>query len=722
MRRSATRFLLVSLLLIALSSCNAKTRLDQYGDALPEGVVARLGTVRFRSGPDIRAAALSPDGKSVVLCTDGIDVMDASTGRLIRKFSRPEPNPGVFAAAFSPDGTLLATGDPLENITIYDFASGKVARTIEYERRGVGMGGSSAFSADGHVFARSTPRFRERGEIRAWDVYSGKLLIKTDVLQSTHVGVALSPDGKVLASWGSDLGANLPLFGPRDTTIERTVQLWDLATAKELRRLHLEGEHLATGAGFTPDGKALAVATAAGSVLILDWTNGKELRRLTGGPKSGAAYGEPIVQFSPDGRRLAIGFDGVRIWDLPTGKRLSRQKGPPSELRSLVFLGDRVLGCGTTEHAVHVWDAVRGDLRRDGEAHSGQVRSVAFVAEGRTVYSVDSNAELCTWNADTGRRTLHAALVDPDSDSKTPPAKVRYFGPLGFCARLSAHGKLLLLGNGAFENTRLRDLEAGRELCQFPVFAGWTLPAGFSDDGKLVALGGKDPGTIVLQGLGLLAGELANVRPRNRGHRIEEEGQNVALFQTDGKLQRRFRGLKGAVVAVALSPDGRCIAATGTTAIELLKKRVETCVWDAHSGRELTRFSSEQEHIHSSTPMPLAFSPDGSLLASAESSDTVCLREATTGKKIRELKRTDALSSAVIAFSPDGRLLAVGSSAPLDADTDKPRIDLWEVSTGLVRKELVGHTAKVTTLAFSDDGRWLASGSADTTVLVWDLR
>jgi len=78
--------------------------------------------------------------------------------------------------------------------------------------------------------------------------------------------------------------------------------------------------------------------------------------------------------------------------------------------------------------------------------------------------------------------------------------------------------------------------------------------------------------------------------------------------------------------------------------------------------------------------------------------------------------------SAVIAYSPDGRLLAVGSTAPIVAQADNIKIELWEISTGLLRKEFVGHKSEVTTLAFSDDGRLLASGSADTTVLVWDLR
>ena len=52
---------------------------------------------------------------------------------------------------------------------------------------------------------------------------------------------------------------------------------------------------------------------------------------------------------------------------------------------------------------------------------------------------------------------------------------------------------------------------------------------------------------------------------------------------------------------------------------------------------------------------------------------------------------------------------------------DKGKIQLWEMATQRVRRELAGHEGQVRSLAFSPDGQWLASGSADTTVLVWDV-
>ena len=115
---------------------------------------------------------------------------------------------------------------------------------------------------------------------------------------------------------------------------------------------------------------------------------------------------------------------------------------------------------------------------------------------------------------------------------------------------------------------------------------------------------------------------------------------------------------------------------------------------------------------HSASVLSIAFSSDGSRIASGSFDTTIRIWDAKSGKEFRKLEGHSDLVWSV-AFSPDGSRIASGSS-------DKT-ICIWDTKSGEVRK-LKGHSDLVSSVAFSPDGSRIASGSSDKTIRIWDAK
>jgi WD40 repeat protein len=185
--------------------------------------------------------------------------------------------------------------------------------------------------------------------------------------------------------------------------------------------------------------------------------------------------------------------------------------------------------------------------------------------------------------------------------------------------------------------------------------------------------------------------------------------RDVVLWDAaTGAERRRFEAARGfGVDVLAFAPDGKSLASGG----DVIQ------VWEVDTGKELFRVK-DGEH---DTYKALAFSPDGKTLASGSSGNNVngvdlesavCLWDAATGEKVRRLRGLPHMIEGV-AFSPDGKAIA---SASRDHT-----LRLWDAATGDELRTLVESPRPLTRVAFAPDGKSLAFGDWEGDVVVWDL-
>ncbi len=431
----------------------------------------------------VSAVAFSPDGRTVAFGSDDTSGGDASTvhlydapsGRALRTLKVGTPY--VFAVSFSTDGRTLAVANEGAPVQMADIASGRWLRPLA-----------------GHVDAVKSLRFLANGQlasggfdgqIRLWDSATGQTQRVLAGDTSPADAIALSEDGKLLASANED----------------RSISLWRLAETQQPQRLFGHG-NVATAVAFSPDGATLATGSLDGDIRVWSTEDGRPLAAFK------AQRGEDSVAltlaFSRDGRRLAsgaFGVDALQLWDVPTGRALRAVgTGGSGETEAFAFSADGGLfGVAGGDGAIQLWDLLRGGPPRRlppepsaaGSPRAPPYASITFSADGRTL-AAGRAAGVDLWDLGTGRRLRTLARPRSTGAVTTQAHRRNAVWPLAF----SRDGRFI--AGGAEDGTlALWDAANGQRLRSANGHRGNVTAVQWSADGRLL-LSSSDDATLRL--------------------------------------------------------------------------------------------------------------------------------------------------------------------------------------------------------------------------------
>ena len=655
-------------------------RTDRFGDVLPSGASARLGTSRFRHAHlGTSGIAFSPNGKLLATCgRDGcIKIWEFPGGALKRAFWGADLGQ-VFGLAFSADGSKLIASCDIGLVRVFDARNGEELLKIKHgpTRKRVCC---AVFSPDGSAIASAG----EDGHLRVWNSSSGEesFSLNVPVTPGDAIGqfpVAFSPDGLRIAA------------GHSSTII--IVDASEKATAAEIPNAHgLRTISLA----FTPDSRSLVsggFARRGGDAEIRVWTaaDGNLVRQLPLVPLSGSSCS---LSLSGDGTVLASSHDNCLVLrEFANGRvlRIIHDADSQGSLTNGVALSadGKWVACITRENQVRAWKTEDASLVVDcAESHYGYVNEFAWFPTGKKLVSASADGSVRMWDVDAMRQidviyrgdgAVRQVLLAPDANT------VVIAGEEWGAERRTLRGVL-----------RMIDLGTKREV--FNQVQDYRITAAaVSDDGLSLA---------AASGLGESAGP---------------PGENpivISVWDIASRMQMAaFSGHKRVVLGLRFSADAKMLL---SVAEDGSIRR-----WDIEK-KQFVSAKILKEDGRTSSLQAAAFSANlESVIGVGRNGGTLSIRRTDPGGSVVRLSIPEWKSSdANVALSPDGRLVALDDGrGQIDGHGQVQNHGIWLIDATAGRKL---HEFKVDerpkSLKFSLDGTRLACGTIIGTILIYDV-
>ncbi len=653
-------------------------------EPLPPGALLRFGSKRYRHAAGIQMLSFSPDGKTLVAGGNyATTAWETATGKV-----RLHRGTCTGYVSFSPDGRTLALGGGGNSVHLWDVATGEAIAREGLGKRpndNQGLGGMRLvdFSRDGKQIYSSS----HEGTVLVFDAATGKELRVVKGPEKSYATAMVVVDGK-------------PAAISRDGDKKRV--LWDLETGAEILKF-ADVDGYVRDSIASPDGASVLFTTlkqdGAGG-----WTYHAEIWDL-GLKKRTVAFEDTIsVAFSRDGATVATGdarAPKIHLREASTGKVLRTIEMGRGAAGVLAFSPDGKILASANNTAVRLWDTATGKELPASKGHDAAISALVYSPDG-TLLATSSAPNtymqgtlpgaptdpIRLWDAATGRE-VRAIEV-------RAPADALAFSPDG--KRLAAAGGEYV---GLWEVTTSKQLlshQGQKEVLRTERGRVPFTSVAFSPDGATLVAGGKD-GTLIFW---------------------------------KAATGEKIRSLDGEpITSLAYSPDGKLLALGLTDHTVRLR--------DASGAREIRNIpiprnnngSSSNGNMPTPSTIRVNFSPDGRVLATEYSGgfgSRASLWEVATGKEILKWSQGSNQDPIAMSFSPDGATLA---SSTMYGGAE---ISLWDASTtrkitgihaspgeaqkGMLQRMLFRYGFA---LAFTPDGKGIAVGTDDSTVLVWSV-
>jgi WD40 repeat protein len=533
--------------------------------------------------------------------------------------------------------------------------------------------------------------------------------------------IAFSVDGRTLASGSSD----------------GTIRIWDAVEGKEVRTIKWSVVKPDKGGrvrsvcalAFSPDGKTLASgARDSGTVCLWDVVTGRKVRSLDCEEELTAK----TISFSPNGEVIAAGTDWgtIGIWSVQTGKLLHRIHGHRRAVNSICFSPDgKTLASGSEDCHVRMWDVVSGKELPRPPAHSANMRAVAFspggdliATHGEDPSSWGADDTVFVWRTDTGEQVRSMPTGSPDL-----PRCVNSPVLFSSTSRLWTVCSLCSLAlwdplTNSLDRTKM--LVPGAAVDTAGRFTDVSMAATPSGDTLAIKAPRQEAAADVAFRKEMTTGEVAAVSGSYLAPiaiwdtKLQKKKQTVQVPYRSFFARAGHWPISGGS-DMCLSADGKLLATTSP-----IPRMIS--LWDVRSGKmhgQLLR--------HKAAVNDLAFSPSGRLLVSASGETeshgfavdpSIRFWDVASGTELHCMKLKDDRDFSQlfgrglphsVAFSPDGRFVASAH--------DNGSVRVWEVASCEVLVEWREKGTGANHVAFSPLGDIVASAHTDGAALVWSI-